>query len=297
MRRGAGSGFFPAVGVMPAQVESRAPAPNLHYADGPNTKQRMIPPMQSLNGAARPCPAPPRRRRTFSCAAAILAAALLSVTANATAAPSARAQLGRESVAPEVRSVADWVARSGDHGGTPFVIVDKRHARVFVFDANAQLTAHAPVLLGAARGDDSVPGIGERPIRDIKPAERTTPAGRFVAEGGRNLRGDDIVWIDYDAAVSMHRVITSNPSERRLERLASPTYADNRISYGCINVPVAFFNDHISPIFSGERKAIVYVLPEVHALRKVFPGYDGAEPGTRHTDPAKAKPTRVASTQ
>jgi hypothetical protein len=62
------------------------------------------------------------------------------------------------------------------------------------------------VLLGLARGDVSVPGIGERKISDINPHERTTPAGRFISEPGRNLSGEDIVWVDYDAAVSMHRV-------------------------------------------------------------------------------------------
>jgi len=85
------------------------------------------------------------------------------------------------------------------------------------------------VLLGLARGDDSVPGIGERKIAEILPFERTTPAGRFVGERGRNASGEDIVWVDYDAAVSMHRVRATNPKERRLERLASPTPADNRI--------------------------------------------------------------------
>jgi hypothetical protein len=222
----------------------------------------------------------------------LVSAVLLS--AHATAAPGAHADLGKENAAPEVRSVADWVARSGDNGNGPFLIVDKRHAHVFVFDASAHLTAHAPVLLGAAKGDDSVPGIGDRPIKDIKPFERTTPAGRFVAEPGRALRGEDVVWIDYDAAISMHRVITTNPKERRLERLMSPSYLDNRISYGCINVPVAFFNEHVSPIFSGDHKAIVYVLPEVHSLRQVFHGYDGNEvPAQRARDGAKTM--RVAT--
>lgn len=236
-------------------------------------------------------------RTILSCAASITLVTLLLAGAPATATPPAHAEFGSENAAPEVHGVADWVARSGDNQGTPFLIVDKRHAHVFVFDANAHLTAHAPVLLGAAKGDDSVPGIGERPIKDIKPYERTTPAGRFVAEAGRNLRGEDIVWIDYDAAVSMHRVITSNPAERRLERLASPTYLDNRISYGCINVPVAFFNAYVSPIFTGEHRAVVYVLPEVHALRKVFPGYEGVEPAIRRAEPPKAKPTRMVSAQ
>ena len=43
-----------------------------------------------------------------------------------------------------------------------------------------------------------------------------------LSEPGRNLQGEDIVWVDYDAAVSMHRVRANNPAERRLERLARP---------------------------------------------------------------------------
>ena len=85
------------------------------------------------------------------------------------------------------------------------------------------------MLLGLARGDDSVPGIGERKMSEIRPEERTTPAGRFNSEPGINLQGEDIVWIDYDAAVSMHRVRTNNKKERRLERLASAHPEDHRI--------------------------------------------------------------------
>ena len=168
-----------------------------------------------------------------------------------------------------VRRVADWATSAGDSGGLPFLIVDKRGARLWAFEAGGRARGNAPVLLGLAHGDESVPGIGERPIAAIRPEERTTPAGRFVAEAGRNLRGDDIVWVDYDAAISMHRVRATNPRERRLQRLASPSVADNRISYGCINVPPAFYDGVVRPLLAGGR-AVVYVLPERRALDTVF---------------------------
>ena len=187
-------------------------------------------------------------------------------------------------VGADARHLVQWIAQSHDNANGPFLIVDKRNARVLVFDASARLVDDAPVLLGAARGDDSVPGIGERKIADIKPFERTTPAGRFEAEAGRNLQGEDIVWVDYDAAVSMHRVRATNPRERRLERLATPTVADNRISYGCINVPAVFFNARISPLFRDGRHAVVYVLPETRALAQTFRGYASSM--------ASATPTR-----
>ncbi len=96
---------------------------------------------------------------------------------------------------------------------------------------------NAPVLLGVARGDHTVPGIGDKKLSEIKSEERTTPAGRFVAEVGTNARGEDVVWVDYDSAVSMHRVLTTNAKEQRARRLQTPTPNDNRVSYGCINVP------------------------------------------------------------
>jgi hypothetical protein len=154
----------------------------------------------------------------------------------------------------------------------PFVIVDKIGAKVFVFDADGQLRGASPALVGLARGDDSIPGIGDRPLSDVRPEERTTPAGRFVASLGYNFNGKDVLWVDYNGAVSLHRVVTHDPTERRLQRLATPTPLDNRISYGCINVPVKFFDNVVSPVFSGTN-GIVYVLPEIRLNSEIFALY------------------------
>jgi hypothetical protein len=171
----------------------------------------------------------------------------------------------------DARLVADWIARTQDNRHAPFVILDKRDARVFVFDAGARLIDTSPVLLGVAPGDDSVAGIGKRPIAQVRPEERTTPAGRFVSQPGRNASGEDVVWVDYADSVSMHRVRPIDPKERRLERLASNDPAQRRISYGCINVPVAFFDAVIRPVL-GTRPAVVYVLPETRDVGQTFAG-------------------------
>lgn len=185
----------------------------------------------------------------------------------------ALADFGALSPSKDARRLANWVSHTRDNGDADFIIVDKRHAKVYVFDASSKLRGASPVLLGAAKGDDSVPGIGLRPLSQVRPDERTTPAGRFIAERGRNLKGEDIVWVDYDAAVSMHRVRATNPVERRLERLATPTIADNRISYGCINVPVSFYETHVKPTVEKQR-VVVYVLPEVKSVQQVFGSLD-----------------------
>ena len=169
----------------------------------------------------------------------------------------------------DVPRVTAWIRAKGNHQGLPFAVIDKKAAMLHVFDAAGSPLGSSPVLLGLAVGDDSAPGIGTRKLADIRPAERTTPAGRFVSEPGRNLQGEDIVWIDYDAAVSMHRVRASNKADRRLERLATPTTADNRISYGCVNVPAAFYDALVKPVF-GARPAVVYVLPETRPVSTFF---------------------------
>jgi hypothetical protein len=187
-----------------------------------------------------------------------------------------RADFEGEHKSRDVKRMADWVVDSGDNRGLPFVIVDKIDAKVFVFDGDGRLRGTAPVLLGLARGDDSIPGIGDRQLSDIRPEERTTPAGRFVAMLGYNFDKKDVLWVDYDNAISLHRVVTNQPTERRLQRLATPTPLDNRISYGCINVPAKFYNNVVSPAFTGTN-GIVYVLPETRLKSEIFALYYDVE--------------------
>ena len=224
--------------------------------------------------------------------------------------PTRVADFAAHPASPDARYIADWVADSRDNAGAPFVILDKRDARVFVFDADARLIDTSPVLLGLAVGDDSVPDIGlapdtpgspgrahhaGRPLRQVaswvreagenqaRPfaivdkrqarihvfeadgrsigdsavllgqtpgdggtdlgsrhpysldvAERTTPAGRFASRPGHNDKGDAIVWIDCAAALAIHRLRPAPAHQRRPERLESPAPDDNRISLGCV---------------------------------------------------------------
>jgi hypothetical protein len=178
-----------------------------------------------------------------------------------------------EDPSPDARQVANWVVHSRDNKQSAFVLVDKKDARVYVFSPDGRLQDSAPALLGSARGDDSFPGIGDKPLAAIQPYEKTTPAGRYVAEIGRNANKEDVVWVDYDAAVSMHRIRPLVAQERRLERLATLTVDDNRISFGCINLPVSFYENVLQPTVQ-KQGAIVYVLPEVKTAQQVFGAYD-----------------------
>lgn len=163
------------------------------------------------------------------------------------------------------RETVTWVQQQRQLAGQPFIVLDKRLAHAWVFDGQARLAGATPVLLGSAKGDDSAPGIGEKPIASILPHERTTPAGIFHLEPGKNTRGESIYWVDYDAAVSLHRVRSAHASEKRLERLATSDPGDNRISYGCINVPERFYNEVIDSLFAPGRGSI-YILPETRPV-------------------------------
>ncbi|MES2530534.1 MAG: L,D-transpeptidase [Pseudomonadota bacterium] len=209
---------------------------------------------------------------TLTLCAALLGTTALAASAGSTVASPSNATVGNAppaTASADVQMLVRSAIHAGDNKGQAFAVVDKNNARLFIYRADGTLSGTTPVLLGAARGDDSVPGIGERPMAKIKPSERTTPAGRFVSEPGRNMQGEDIVWVDYDAAVSMHRVRTSNKSERRAQRLASPSIADNRISYGCINVPAAFYDAHVKPAL-GNTQGVIYVLPEKQPIAQRF---------------------------
>jgi hypothetical protein len=218
-----------------------------------------------------------RKRRTFGVATlgAIAWLGYICVPAAAQEGGSAIARIdhtgadfGAEHASNDAQEIGNWVVATRDNQALPFVIIDKIDARVFVFDRTGRILGAAPALLGIARGDDSVPGIGERKLATIRPEERTTPAGRFQASLGYDFE-QDILWIDYNAALSMHRVIVGNPKDRRAARLASPSPLDNRISYGCVNVPAAFYDTIVVPAFKG-TVGIVYILPETKPLDAVF---------------------------
>jgi hypothetical protein len=171
-----------------------------------------------------------------------------------------------------VAEMAAWVIGSGDNDGRPFVIVDKLAADVFVFDGDGHLMGGAPALVGLAPGDDSVDGVGDRELSAIGPDDRTTPAGRFVAGFGPARGGRTVLWVDFATAISLHPVVTSNPKENRLERIASPDPQDHRITFGCINVPAAFYQDVVLQAFNG-GSGVVYVLPDTKPIEAVFPAF------------------------
>jgi hypothetical protein len=143
---------------------------------------------------------------------------------------------------------------------------------VIAFDGEGKRVGSAAALVGITQGDDSAPGVGDRELSDIPVADRTTPAGRFVARFGSASGHQKVLWVDYVTSISLHPVITTNKSEHRLQRLNSPTPDDNRITFGCINVPPSFYQKIVVPLFK-RNIGIVYILPEIKTLAEAFPAY------------------------
>jgi hypothetical protein len=173
------------------------------------------------------------------------------------------------SASADARQALRWVVEAHDNEGLPFVIVDKKGGRIFVFEASGLLRGASPALTGLAPGDHGVPGMAQRSVASLRDFERTTPAGRFVSEPGHNLQGEAIVWIDYAAKLAIHRLRPAPPAERRAERLASETPDDNRISMGCVVVPVSFYETVVGPVL-GKSRSVVYILPETQPLARML---------------------------
>jgi hypothetical protein len=199
----------------------------------------------------------------------LLAAAALLFCASLCQAAAAAPDFGAEPASDAARYAASQVLATTDHHGQPFAIVDKRNARIYVFDPAGRLVGASAVLLGLAAGDTAIADIAQRQPASLAPHERSTPAGRFESQPGHNDKGEAIVWIDYAASLAIHRLRPAPWYERRAERLASPEPDDNRISYGCVVVPVAFYDAVVEPSL-GQHRGVVYVLPEASPVQTLF---------------------------
>jgi hypothetical protein len=214
-------------------------------------------------------------RNSRRCLLAFVWSMGVSVAAASAATPGA-SDSGGVPLAGAAHQAMLWVVRHGDHRGRPFVIVDKRQAHIHVFEPSGARVGATPVLIGLTAGDrDAVPNFGDRSVASLTANERTTPAGRFDSEPGRNDKGEAIVWFDYDAALAIHRLRPAPAHERRPQRMASTDATERRITYGCVVVPVAFYLDVIAPTL-GRQRGVVYVLPEQGTLEAMLRGAEVA---------------------
>jgi hypothetical protein len=181
-----------------------------------------------------------------------------------------------------ILDLARRVLQQADHGHRAFAIVDKRAAVMAVYDGDGTLAGVSTVLLGRTPGDQSVPGVGHRTqLGQLQQVDLTTPAGRFDSQPGRNLSGEAVVWIDYGAALAIHRLRAGHSRIDRARRLASDDPRDKRISAGCVVVPEACVVSVVQPLV-GLRQAVVYDKPEGQSVPPLDAAHveHGADPAS-----------------
>ena len=203
--------------------------------------------------------------------------------------PGPLADFGKQDAPAEVVHVANWISYTRNNHRKAFVVIDKKQAQLYLFEPTGKLRSTTPVLLGRAVGDVIPPGTASKPISQLKENEKTTPAGRYLAKPGKNAHGANVIWVDYNAAISMHRLLKVG-KEMRHERMATPDVADNRISNGCVNVPPAFYDKILYPDVV-KKGAYVYVLPETKTPQQLFGSYDvGKDKAVQVASAPKGKP-------
>jgi hypothetical protein len=201
------------------------------------------------------------RHRLATCAAVIILSAASGLAAFARAAAPQRSVDAPEG-SGAIAAMAREVLATADHRGLPFAIVDKRAALIAVYGGGGALAGASAVLLGQDPGDQSAPGVGARAQTGrLRPGDRTTAAGRYLSEPGRNRAGETVVWLDFGAALAIHRLRPQPAGLERARRLASGRAEDRRVSAGCVVVPVAFFEAVVQPLL-GRGPAVVYILAE-----------------------------------
>jgi hypothetical protein len=193
--------------------------------------------------------------------------------ASVSSTPAKRADLRTASLSRDLQHIAQWAVHSGDHKRLPFIVVDKINAVAAAFDASGRLIRTTPVLIGMGVGDTYAPGVANMDMYQTQPWQRITPAGRYFAEEDRNLDGERVLWVDYDSGIAMHKMPAKRTKQHRQERMVSPDPAEHRITYGCINVPAAFYDQVVHPNFR-RKGGIVYVLPDSRSVKSVFNSYD-----------------------
>lgn len=195
-----------------------------------------------------------------------------------------------QEVSDTVIDLAGWVVAAKDSQGYPFAVIDKAAAQILVFGGDGRLRGAAPGLFGSATGDHTAPGVAGYALREIPGRDRTTPAGRFVGGFGPSIDAGRVLWVDYDSAVSIHPTATGVPAERRVERLASPSPDDNRITHGCINVSPEFYEQIIRPTF--ERGGVFYILPDADSIAETFPEFAQSRATTQRKAGRRARTAR-----
>jgi hypothetical protein len=162
-----------------------------------------------------------------------------SVDVQEQAAAALEGELARKSASADVRRVAQWAVGTQDHGGLPFVIIDRAGGRIYAFDPHGRLCGTGPVVLGA---DQATP---------------IAPAGRFVADTLASARNGDIVWANDKTQVTLHALTSEQAGKPpNLEFPQAQTSRDTGVS---LHLDALFRRECLDALHM--QPSIAYVLP------------------------------------
>jgi hypothetical protein len=153
-------------------------------------------------------------------------------------------ELANASASPDVRRLAQWTVSTQDHGGMPFIVIDKAGGRIYAFDPRGRLRGSAPVVSTAQ-------------------ADVATPPGRFEANHFASARGARIVWTHGQAQLALYAAPAEPAGEQAPARVE-----DRRMPDGSLQVGAGFYRECLDGLRT--QPSIAYVLPETGSLERVF---------------------------
>lgn len=151
-----------------------------------------------------------------------------------------------------------------------FIIADKANAEIHVVSQHGEILASSKALFGKDVSDK----LDIAAYNGLKPFNaKSTPAGIFKTTKMNSPKygGTILAFIEGDKVLTaFHRVYTGNPAQHRDKRIMSDSPSERRITNGCINVPVEFFDANLEALPNG---TFVFILPETVKNPKQFSDY------------------------
>lgn len=164
-------------------------------------------------------------------------------------------------MSPTAQAVYSAMAPVAMKSGKWFMVADKPNGMLHIFKEDGSHALSDPTLYGKDKGDVLAA------VSSLEGGAKVTPAGKFTlkARASTYAGGQELILVeskDYTGYIAIHAADTSTPSENRLGRLDTPTAADNRVSYGCINTKHDTFINEIKPNISKLDGGMVFVVPD-----------------------------------
>jgi len=201
--------------------------------------------------------------------------------------------VAKAQMSPTAQAVYEAMAPVAMKSGKWFMVADKPNGMLHIFKEDGSHALSDPTLYGKDTGD-----VMEA-VSSLKGGAKITPAGKFTlkARASTYAGGQELILVeskDYTGYIAIHAADTSDASENRLGRLDTPSAADNRVSYGCINTKHDTFINEIAPNIANLDGGMVFVVPDAQEqAAQMFAAETRTE--TRTEDGQGAKGVAAAS--